>query len=126
MWRSIRNPPLGACSRNSNILPQAATATASVAPDGVRYAPPVLRPGKIVCVGLNYADHIAESRTAKPDRIVLFAKFPSCLVGHGDAIRYPAITTELDYEGELAVVIGRQARNVPVESALDFHLISSN
>ena len=89
-------------------------------PGGIRYAPPVLRPGKIVCVGLNYADHIAESRTAKPDRIVLFAKFPSCLVGHEDPIRYPAITTELDYEGELAVVIGRQARNVPVDSALDY------
>ena len=98
----------------------AAAATASVAPDGVRYAPPVLRPGKIVCVGLNYADHIAESRTTKPDRIVLFAKFPSCLVGHEDPIRYPAITTELDYEGELAVVIGRQARHVTVESALDY------
>ena len=91
----------------------AAAAAASVAPDGVRYAPPVLRPGKIICVGLNYADHIAESRTAKPDRIVLFAKFPSCLIGHGDPIGYPAITTELDYEGELAVVIGREARNVP-------------
>src|SRR5438477_308155 len=74
----------------------AATATASVAPDGVRYAPPVIRPGKIVCVGLNYADHIAESRTAKPDRIVLFAKCPSCLVAHGDAMRYPAAPTELD------------------------------
>lgn len=80
----------------------------------------MLRPGKIICVGLNYADHIAESRTAKPDRIVLFAKFPSCLVGHADPIRYPAITTELDYEGELAVVIGRQARNVPADSALDY------
>jgi 2-keto-4-pentenoate hydratase/2-oxohepta-3-ene-1,7-dioic acid hydratase in catechol pathway len=86
----------------------------------VRYAPPVLRPGKIVCVGLNYADHIAESRTTKPERIVLFAKFPSCLIGHGDPIRYPAITAELDYEGELAVVIGHEARDVPVESALDY------
>ena len=86
----------------------AATATATVAPESIRYAPPVLRPGKIICIGLNYADHIAESRTAKPDRIVLFAKFPSCLVGHADPIRYPAITTELDYEGELAVVIGRR------------------
>ena len=80
----------------------------------------ITRPGKIVCVGLNYADHIAESRTGKPGRIVLFAKFPSCLVGHADPIRYPAITTELDYEGELAVVIGREARNVPVDRALDY------
>jgi 2-keto-4-pentenoate hydratase/2-oxohepta-3-ene-1,7-dioic acid hydratase in catechol pathway len=98
----------------------AARATASVPPEDVRYAPPVLRPGKIVCVGLNYADHIAESRGVAPDRIVLFAKFPSCLAGHGDPVRYPGITTQLDYEGELAVVIGRTARNVPVGQALDY------
>ena len=55
-----------------------------------------------------------------PDRIVLFAKFPSCLIGHEDQIRYPAVTTQLDYEGELAVVIGRTARDVPVEQALDY------
>jgi 2-keto-4-pentenoate hydratase/2-oxohepta-3-ene-1,7-dioic acid hydratase in catechol pathway len=98
----------------------AAGASASVSADDVRYAPPVLRPGKIVCVGLNYADHIAESRGVAPDRIVLFAKFPSCLAGHGDPVRYPGITTQLDYEGELAVVIGRTARNVPVGQALDY------
>jgi 2-keto-4-pentenoate hydratase/2-oxohepta-3-ene-1,7-dioic acid hydratase in catechol pathway len=98
----------------------AAAATATVAPETVTYAPPVLRPGKIICVGLNYADHIAESRTERPERIILFAKFPSCLIGHGDPIRYPAITAELDYEGELAVVIGRQARHVPADQALDY------
>jgi 2-keto-4-pentenoate hydratase/2-oxohepta-3-ene-1,7-dioic acid hydratase in catechol pathway len=98
----------------------AAGASASVTPDEVKYAPPVLRPGKIVCVGLNYADHIAESRGVAPDRIVLFAKFPSCLVGHQDPVRYPAVTSQLDYEGELAVVIGRTARNVGVEDALDY------
>jgi 2-keto-4-pentenoate hydratase/2-oxohepta-3-ene-1,7-dioic acid hydratase in catechol pathway len=98
----------------------AAGASASVTPESVKYAPPVLRPGKIVCVGLNYADHIAESRGVAPDRIVLFAKFPSCLVGHQDPVRYPAVTSQLDYEGELAVVIGRTARNVGVEDALDY------
>jgi 2-keto-4-pentenoate hydratase/2-oxohepta-3-ene-1,7-dioic acid hydratase in catechol pathway len=95
-------------------------ATANVPAAGARYAPPVLRPSKIVCVGLNYADHIAESGVAKPEQIVLFAKFPSCLIGHGEPIVYPRITSELDYEGELAVVIGRQARDVPVERALDY------
>jgi 2-keto-4-pentenoate hydratase/2-oxohepta-3-ene-1,7-dioic acid hydratase in catechol pathway len=98
----------------------AAGATATVSADDVRYAPPVLRPGKIVCVGLNYADHIAESRGVAPDRIVLFAKFPSCLVGHGDPVRYPDLTTQLDYEGELAVVIGQTARHVSVDQALDY------
>ena len=97
----------------------AATATV-VAPADARYAPPVLHPGKIICVGLNYADHIAESRAEPPERIVLFAKFPSCLIGHGDPIRYPAITSQLDYEGELAVVIGRQASHVPASEALDY------
>jgi len=97
----------------------AATATV-VAPADARYAPPVLHPGKIICVGLNYADHIAESRAEPPERIVLFAKFPSCLIGHGDLIRYPAITSQLDYEGELAVVIGRPASHVPASEALDY------
>jgi len=102
----------------------AASATAAtttvVAPADARYAPPVLHPGKIICVGLNYADHIAESRAEPPERIVLFAKFPSCLIGHGDLIRYPAITSQLDYEGELAVVIGRPASHVPASEALDY------
>ena len=85
-----------------------------------RFAPPVLNPGKIICVGLNYADHIAESKVERPGRIVLFAKFSSSLIAHGEAVIYPSITTELDYEGELAVVIGQRARNVPVESDLDY------
>lgn len=97
-----------------------AGASADVPSAGARYAPPVLRPSKIVCVGLNYADHIAESAVESPERIVLFAKFPSCLIAHGEPIVYPRITSELDYEGELAVVIGRQARDVPVERALDY------
>ena len=98
----------------------AVRAQARIGPAEVRYAPPVLQPGKIICVGLNYADHIAESRVARPGRIVLFAKFPSCLIAHGEPIVLPAITSELDYEGELAVVIGQRARNVPVENALDY------
>ena len=98
----------------------AAGASADVPAASARYAPPVLHPSKIVCVGLNYADHIAESGVAAPERIVLFAKFPSCLIAHGEPIVYPRITSELDYEGELAVVIGRQARDVPVERALDY------
>jgi len=98
----------------------AAGAQPSVSAAEVRYAPPVLRPGKIICVGLNYADHIAESRGVAPDRIVLFAKFPSCLIAHDEPIVHPAITTQLDYEGELAVVIGQPARGVPVDRALDY------
>jgi 2-keto-4-pentenoate hydratase/2-oxohepta-3-ene-1,7-dioic acid hydratase in catechol pathway len=85
-----------------------------------RYAPPVLRPGKIVCVGLNYADHITESQVERPERIVLFAKFSSCLIAHGEPIIRPAITSELDYEGELAAVVGRRASGVTAADALDY------
>jgi acylpyruvate hydrolase len=98
----------------------AAVAEPTVSLAEVRYAPPVLKPGKIICVGLNYADHIAESGSSRPERIVLFAKFPSCLIAHGEPISYPTITSELDYEGELAVVIGQRATNVPVARALDY------
>jgi 2-keto-4-pentenoate hydratase/2-oxohepta-3-ene-1,7-dioic acid hydratase in catechol pathway len=80
----------------------------------------VLRPGKILCVGLNYADHIAESRAKPPERIVLFAKFSSCLIAHGEPIVRPAITSELDYEGELAVIIGRRATDVAAGDALGY------
>ncbi len=83
-----------------------------------RLAPPVGRPSKIICVGLNYLDHIEESGGTKPKNIVLFAKFPNCLVGHGEAIRRPPITQQLDYEGELAVIIGRRTSGVDVSEAL--------
>ncbi|HTX00987.1 MAG TPA: fumarylacetoacetate hydrolase family protein [Acidimicrobiales bacterium] len=85
-----------------------------------RLAPPVTRPEKIICVGLNYADHIAETRGRRPERIVLFAKFPSCLVAHGDPIELPAVTEQLDYEGELGVVIGERAKGVKAADALAY------
>ena len=98
----------------------ASGAQPSVDPASVRFAPPVLHPSKIICVGLNYADHITESRMERPERIVLFAKFANCLAGHGDPIVRPAITSQLDYEGELAVIIGQRAVNVPASQALGY------
>ncbi len=74
---------------------------------------------KIVCVGLNYADHVAEGGRAAPDRPMLFAKFPSAIIGDGEAIVRPEGTHALDLEVELGVVIGRTARRVAVEDALD-------
>jgi acylpyruvate hydrolase len=98
----------------------ASGAQPTVGAASARYAPPVLRPGKIVCVGLNYADHIAESQAERPQRIVLFAKFASCLIAHGEPIIRPAITSELDYEGELAVIVGQRASGVAAADALDY------
>jgi acylpyruvate hydrolase len=95
-------------------------AQASVDAASARFAPPVLRPSKIICVGLNYADHITESRMERPERIVLFAKLSNALIAHGEPIIRPAITSQLDYEGELAVIIGRQATGVAAAEALDY------
>ena len=88
--------------------------------DQVRLLAPIRRPGKIMAIGLNYADHIAESHAKPPERIVLFAKFASCLIAHGEPIIRPAITSELDYEGELAVIVGRRASGVAAADALDY------
>src|ERR1700679_3124419 len=86
----------------------AENAQSTVSFDTARLAPPVRRPSKIVCVGLNYLAHIEESGGTRPERIVLFSKYPSSLVASGDAVRRPSITKQLDYEGELAVIIGRR------------------
>ncbi|RDI55941.1 fumarylacetoacetate hydrolase family protein [Nocardia mexicana] len=75
------------------------------------YAPVVPRPGKIVCVGLNYRHHITEMGREIPEYPTLFAKFPEALVGAGDDIVAPAASAQLDWEAELAVVIGRRVRH---------------
>jgi 2,4-didehydro-3-deoxy-L-rhamnonate hydrolase len=81
---------------------------------------PVTRPGKIVAVGRNYREHAAEEAAVLPEAPLLFAKLPSSIIGDGATITWsPALTTQVDYEAELAVVIGRPARNVPLDRALD-------
>ncbi len=75
--------------------------------------------GKIVCIGLNYGDHVAEGGRARPDRPMLFAKFPNAIVGDGDAIVRPEGTHALDLEVELGVVIGRAGRRIDEATALD-------
>ena len=75
--------------------------------------------GKVVCVGLNYADHVKEGGRTAPDRPMLFAKFANSIVGDGDAIVRPPGTRALDLEVELGVVIGRTARRVTEDDALD-------
>jgi 2-keto-4-pentenoate hydratase/2-oxohepta-3-ene-1,7-dioic acid hydratase in catechol pathway len=93
------------------------------AASAVRLLPPVA-PTKIVCVGLNYRAHIAESvtgqQTGAPEEPLLFLKPPSAAIASGEAIRYPQGVTRLDPEAELAIVIGRRARFVPRERALEY------
>lgn len=75
------------------------------------------RPSKMLCVGLNYRDHAAEMGQPIPDEPVLFMKPPTALAGHRQPIVYPAMAARVDYEAELAVVVGRRCRSVPVEEA---------
>ncbi|HXV32644.1 MAG TPA: fumarylacetoacetate hydrolase family protein [Gaiellaceae bacterium] len=77
------------------------------------------RPGKIIAAGMNYRDHAAEAGLEVPERPILFAIWPSSVIGPGEAIVLPSVSTEIDYEAELGVVIGERARDVPVEQALD-------
>ena len=80
---------------------------------------PIDLPQKIVCVGLNYHDHAAEGSQKVPERPLLFAKWPNTLIGPREPIVLPSISAKVDYEGELGVVIGRRARGVGVDDALD-------
>ena len=80
---------------------------------------PIDRPGKIVCVGLNYRSHAEEQDRRPPERPMLFAKWATSLIGPGEPIVLPPISSAVDYEAELGVVIGVRAKAVPVESALD-------
>ena len=80
---------------------------------------PIDRPGKIVCVGLNYRDHAEEQGVELPKAPLLFAKFPTALIGPGDPIVIPPVVAECDYEAELGVVIGATVKNVSRENALE-------
>jgi acylpyruvate hydrolase len=81
---------------------------------------PIPRPGKILCVGLNYRDHIIESGLAVPEHPVIFAKYSNCIIGPNDPIVLPRVTRQVDWEGELGVVIGKRARFVSKQEALDY------
>ncbi len=101
-----------------------AAARAAKRPDAVTYdaataklLAPIPDPQKIVCLGLNYRDHAAESGAAIPREPILFSKYPTALVGHGDPIVLPPVSQEVDYEAELVIVVGRRGRNLKADEA---------
>jgi 2-keto-4-pentenoate hydratase/2-oxohepta-3-ene-1,7-dioic acid hydratase in catechol pathway len=89
-------------------------------PASVKLLAPVPDPRKIVCIGLNYRDHAAESGVPVPTEPILFSKYPTTLIGHGDQIVLPSVSHEVDYEAELVVVIGRKGRHISRERARDY------
>ena len=106
--------PLSASSRTTEVArPPAARPPAR--PRTALLAPPA--PRKYLGIGLNYADHIAESGMEAPEFPVFFNKQVTCVVGPGGDVHMPRVSSLLDYEGELAIVIGERCRHVPVERA---------
>lgn len=83
-----------------------------------KLAPPIPDPQKIICIGMNYRDHCEEQKKPLPEKPVIFAKFPTALIGHNDPIVKPTLTEQMDYEAELGVIIGKRGRNIPEHEAL--------
>lgn len=81
---------------------------------------PVANPQKVICIGLNYRDHAEESNMPIPKEPVLFSKFSSALIGHGENIVLPKVSTKVDYEAELVIVVGKRGKNIPLPSAMEY------
>ncbi len=118
-----RWPTLAAAVRSGSLAALRGAAldvSASLALDEVRLLPPILDPGRVVCVGLNYRSHILETGRAMPEHPTLFTRFPDSHVGHEAAIVRPAVSEEHDFEGELAFVVGASGRHIPAAKALGY------
>lgn len=92
---------------------------AEIAMDDVTLLPPVTNPDKILCIGLNYLTHIKETGRDRPRHPAIFTRYPSSLVGHGTPLVRPKVSQDLDYEGELAIVIGKAGRHIAEAEAWD-------
>lgn len=106
--------------------PQALSAAANVLKDApvinpaeIRFSPPLARPGKIICVGLNYHEHATESGFERPQFPTVFARFASSLIGHGEPLVCPSSSRQFDFEGEMVAVIGKPGRHIAKANALD-------
>lgn len=95
------------------------TETNGIDPAGVTLLSPVPNPDKIICIGLNYANHIKETGRDKPQYPSIFTRYPSSVLGSGVPLLKPVCSDEFDYEGELAVIIGKAGRNIPAAAAKD-------
>ncbi len=91
---------------------------AAIRASEVRVLAPIPDPDKIICIGLNYADHAAETKMEIPAEPVVFAKYATALIGPGDPIRLPPSSSKVDYEAELVAVVGESGKNIPEASAL--------
>jgi 2-keto-4-pentenoate hydratase/2-oxohepta-3-ene-1,7-dioic acid hydratase in catechol pathway len=109
---------------SAGALPQAERIARDAAPDfrldGLQLAPVIPDPDKIICIGMNYRDHVAEVGRPVTEKPALFVRFAGSQVGHLQPLVKPAVSDQFDYEGELAVVIGKQGRHIPAQHALEY------
>jgi 2-keto-4-pentenoate hydratase/2-oxohepta-3-ene-1,7-dioic acid hydratase in catechol pathway len=108
--------------RDANAFAQARNQGLLVPSQDAYWFAPVPRPGKIVCVGLNYHDHATELGFAVPKTPVIFSKFSSCVIAPGEPVVMPSSSDKIDYEAELAIVIGRHTKRVSAARAYDYVL----
>jgi 2-keto-4-pentenoate hydratase/2-oxohepta-3-ene-1,7-dioic acid hydratase in catechol pathway len=85
----------------------------------VKFHAPIVDPRKIICVGLNYKDHAAESGSPIPKEPILFSKYATALIGHGETIVLPKVSQEVDYEAELVIAVGKKGRHLTLQNALE-------
>jgi 2-keto-4-pentenoate hydratase/2-oxohepta-3-ene-1,7-dioic acid hydratase in catechol pathway len=85
----------------------------------VKFHAPIVDPRKIICVGLNYKDHAAESGAPIPKEPILFCKYATALIGHGETIVLPKVSQEVDYEAELVIAVGKKGRHLTPQNALE-------
>jgi len=89
-------------------------------PEQIKFAPPITNPTKIIAIGLNYADHVQESKGEIPESPIIFAKFPNSLIGHNERITWDTnLTKKVDFEAELAVIIGEKTYKCTKSKAMD-------
>jgi 2-keto-4-pentenoate hydratase/2-oxohepta-3-ene-1,7-dioic acid hydratase in catechol pathway len=121
-WFRTARDAAGRMERDPSALTEAREKGWLVARQDAYWFAPVPRPGKIVCVGLNYRDHAEESGLAVPKTPVIFSKFSSCVVAPGEPVVIPTTSEKVDYEAELAIVVGRHAKHVTADRAYDYVL----
>ncbi len=123
---SLPNNMLAFLDAGKPALLRAQAAVAAAKPDqalplsSLALKAPILRPGKIIAIGQNYLEHAKESNASAPPYPIVFAKYANTVIGHREPIVIPVAVQKPDYEGELAVVIGRKGRNIPEADALDY------
>jgi 2-keto-4-pentenoate hydratase/2-oxohepta-3-ene-1,7-dioic acid hydratase in catechol pathway len=121
-WFQKAQETFEALSSNPNELAHANDNGLLVKREDAYWHAPVPRPAKLICIGLNYRDHAAESNMPIPERPVVFSKFSTAVIAPGEAVVVPATSQQVDYEAELAVVIGRRAKNVSRDQAYHYVL----